>query len=363
MAAHDFSPELARYGLSADRLDELFEAADGRVLGRIIRVERGESDVVTEAGPVRAVSDSLRAQSDLAPVTGDWVHLVDDPEVGWRIDEIVERQRTLSRRDPGEQNIEQVLVANVDRVLITQALDRPLRPGRIERFLVLAWDSGAEPAVLLTKSDVADADEVAEVRAVVEALAPGIEVVALSAVEGADRDDGIAEQLRRLVPAGVTAVLVGESGAGKSTLVNRLLGHEAQATGDVRDADGAGRHTTITRDLIPLPDAGLIIDTPGIRAVGIWDAEDALRRVFGDVIELAGGCRFNDCQHGVEPGCAVQAAVEASQLDARRLGRFVGMRAELIEQAEREAERARRADSGRRRRGGGKGGGRKKRRR
>ena len=128
-----------------------------------------------------------------------------------------------------------------------------------------------------------------------------------------------------------------------------MLGREEQATGEVRDTDGAGRHTTITRDLIDLPHAGLIIDTPGIRAVGIWDAEDALRRVFGDIIALASDCRFNDCQHGVEPGCAVQAAVAEGALDHRRLERFVGMRAELVEQAEREAERARRADAGPRR--------------
>ncbi len=339
---------LSRYGQPPD---EPSGAAPGR-LARITRVERGECDVVTEDGPLRVVSDSLRAQSDMAPVTGDWAWLVDDPEVGWRVDQILPRKQVLSRRDPSEEVVEQVLVANVDRVFITAAVDRQLKPGRIERFLVLSWDSGAVPTVVLTKIDLASADELEETRAIISALAPGIDIVNTSAESG----EGV-EAIRERLPEGSTGVLVGESGAGKSTLVNALLGDDVQEIAEVRASDAAGRHTTITRDLLLVPGGGVLIDTPGIRAVGIWDAEDALLRVFGDIIDRADDCRFNDCEHDREPGCAVTAAVASGEVDPLRLSRYRLMKAELDEQAERQVERERRKDA-RGQRGGGRSGGR-----
>ncbi|MGI9601333.1 MAG: ribosome small subunit-dependent GTPase A [Acidimicrobiales bacterium] len=312
--------------------------------GRLVRVERGECDAVTVVGPERVVSDSLRSQDELAPVTGDWVAVVDDADVGPSIATVLPRRRMLVRRDPSEEVVEQPLVANIDAVGVVHGLDRPLSPGRIERFLVLAWDSGAVPLIVLTKADEVHIEHAHEVAATVAAVAPDIEILTTRADEPASAD-----ALLTYAPPGNTLVLIGESGTGKSTLVNLLIGEERQATTEVRDVDAAGRHTTVTRDLVALPQGGMIIDTPGVRAVGVWDADDALARVFGDVIELANQCRFGDCAHGPEPGCAVQDAVASGALDERRLERYRLMVAELEQQAERSRQRERRS-GGRRRR-------------
>ena len=311
--------------------------------GRIVRVERGESDVATSHGIVRAQSDSQRSQSALAPVTGDWVTVAPAGD-GWVIDTILDRRTLLARSDPGERGEEQPLAANVDVVFLVHGFDRPFRAGKLERFLVLAWNSGARPVVLLTKADLGSDDVIDALIGIVGAVAPGVEVVVTSVPElrGLDR-------LRELVGPGVTGALLGESGSGKSTLVNALFGEEAQQTSEVRTGDRKGRHTTITRDLLPLPGGGLVIDTPGVRAVGLWDAEDALVRVFGDINEAATHCRFGDCAHDAEPDCAVRAQVDAGAIDARRLERFRAMVAELAELENRRVERER-SSGGRRRR-------------
>lgn len=313
---------------------------DGRV-GRVVRVERGECDVATERGEERVLSDSQRSQDEVAPATGDWVMVADDPELGPVIGQVLERTSTLARRDPSEEIVEQVLAANVDTVVLVHGLDRPLRPGRLERFLVLVWESGAEPVVVLTKSDLAD--DAVEVAAIVRAVAVDVPVVELSAETGAGLD-----ALDRWLVPGRTVALMGESGAGKSTLVNALVGHEVQATGEVRDVDAKGRHTTVTRDLVVVPGRGMLIDMPGIRAVGLWSGDDALHRVFGDIEELAADCRFGDCAHDHEPGCAVRAAIEAGEIDHRRLDRYRAMAAELAAAEQSRTERLRRSGSGRR---------------
>jgi len=317
--------------------------SDGR-LGRIVRVDRGECDVVTAEGRIRAFSDSQRAQGLVAPATGDWVVAVDDPELGPIIGRILDRTNTVSRRDPSEAEIEQVLVANVDLVLIVHGLDRPLPPGRLERFLVVGWDSGAEVAVVLTKADRDEAVAV-EVAAVVRALAPEVRVLTVGM--GSDGHEGLPD-VAALLGRGRTVALLGESGAGKSTLVNALIGEELLATGEVRSSDSRGRHTTVSRELIRRPAGGLLIDTPGIRAVGIWDAEESLARVFGDLEERAADCRFSDCSHLSEPDCAVQAEVAAGRVDVRRVVRYRALRDELATQREREVVRSRKAARGRR---------------
>lgn len=269
-------------------------------------------------------------------MTGDWVTVVDDEDGSPVIESVLERRSLLARRDPGEKGEEQPLSANVDVVFLVHGFDRPFRAGKLERFLVLAWNSGATPRVLLTKADLADTDEIDELIATVAAVAPDVEVVVTSIVDGRGLD-----RVGEIVGPGVTGALLGESGSGKSSLVNELIGDEAQATGHVRAGDAKGRHTTITRDLLVVPGGGMLIDTPGIRAVGLWDAEDALLRVFGDITETAASCRFGDCAHGAEPGCAVRAALDDGTIDPRRFERFQAMRAELAELEERRIERER----------------------
>ncbi|MED6328182.1 MAG: ribosome small subunit-dependent GTPase A [Actinomycetota bacterium] len=321
---------------------------DGR-LGRIVRVDRGEVDVMVDEGRIRVLSDSQRAQDLVAPATGDWVVVADDPDLGAVVGRVLDRSNTVSRRDPSETVVEQVLVANVDRVLIVHGLDRPLPPGRLERFLVVAWDSGAEVAVVLTKAD-RESVAASEVVAVVRALAPDVpvHVVGLAPESGDNPGQrvGLAD-LESLMEPGRTVALLGESGAGKSTLVNALVGGEVLATGEVRTSDAKGRHTTVSRELVLRPGGGLLVDTPGIRAVGIWDAEESLARVFGDLEERSARCKFADCAHHTEPNCAVLAEVEAGRVDHRRVDRYRALQAELADQREREAERGRRSSRGR----------------
>jgi ribosome biogenesis GTPase len=209
-----------------------------------------------------------------------------------------------------------VLAANVDTVAIAVSLAVAVDLGRTERLLALAWESGARPVVVLTQSDAASGpDAAADALERVAAAAPGVDVVACSAATGEGVD------VVRAVLTG-TVVLVGPSGAGKSTLGNALLGAEVLATGAVRAGDGKGRHTTVRRELLPLPGGGVLIDTPGLRGVGLFEASTGLERAFADVEELAAGCRFGDCAHDAEPGCAVLAAVEGGVLPRRRLDSY-----------------------------------------
>lgn len=336
-------PRLAAYGWT-DQVARRYAAVDaeGRVPGRIVRVDRGECDVVTEDGVVRAASDSVRAQEEVAPATGDWVALRDEPGIGWVVDAVVPRLRTIVRRDPGEEVAEQVLVANVDAVFIVHGLDRPLPPGRLERFLVLAEDSGADTTIVLTKSSLAE--DLEDTLATVTAVAPGVPVVVVDSLEGV----GL-EPLERILDGGATVALLGASGAGKSSLVNALVGEEVQETAEVRERDARGRHTTVARELVARPGGGLLIDTPGVRAIGIWDAQEAVDRVFGDIDALAADCRFGDCRHRSEPGCAVRAAVEEGRLDARRVQRYRALKEELLDQQRRQQQRERKMAERRRR--------------
>jgi len=346
--------ELVHFGWDAGWADSFDVVGLDGEPGRISRVERGESDVVTENAVIRAQSDSQRSQSTMAPVTGDWV-VVSEVEGVWTIDEILPRRTELVRRDPGEREEQQPLSANVDVVFLVHGFDRPFRAGKLERFLVLAWNAGATPVVVLTKADLSTETEQAELVGIVGAVAPGVEVVVSSIESKAGLD-----RVHELLMPNRSGTLLGESGAGKSSLVNALLSTEAQETQPVRSGDAKGRHTTITRDMLRIPGGGVLIDTPGIRAVGLWDAEDALQRVFSDITETAGACRFNDCAHGAEPGCAVAAAVEAQEIDPRRLDRYREMAEELAETEERLVERERANKGGRNKKKKGGRGGRKR---
>lgn len=310
--------------------------------GRISRVERGECDVLIEGDQVRAQSDSQRSQSNTAPVTGDWVTVIESDGI-WAIEAVLERRTVLVRRDPGEREEQQPLSANVDVVFLVHGFDRPLRAGKLERFLVLAWNAGATPVVVLTKADLASVEDRDELLGVLGAVAPDVEVVVSSIESG----EGL-HRVANLIAPNRTGTLLGESGAGKSSLVNALLNSEVQETAEVRRSDAKGRHTTITRDLLVLDGGGILIDTPGIRAVGLWDAQDALERVFADILERAQACKFRDCAHDREPGCAVQSAVYDGEVDPRRLDRFRAMAGELAESEQRLVERERSSKPNRR---------------
>jgi ribosome biogenesis GTPase len=315
---------LADIGLDDARRAE-FEALDDAatvVLGRVGRVDRGEVVVLTEDDDLRVLSDSQRAQAVVAPVTGDWVTVRDDDELGLVVEHVLERRTSIVRRDPAEQITDQVLVANVDRVAVVHGLDLPANEARIERFLVLAIDSGADPLIILTKQDLAnEQDEMAWL----DEIAP---VIRTSIIDGSGVSD-----LGEYIADGETLVFIGPSGVGKSSLVNALIGEEIAETADVRESDRRGRHTTTVRELIELPGGGVVIDTPGIRAIGLWAADVALDEVFADIAELAVDCRFRDCTHRSEPGCAVTSAVESGDINSMRLSRYQLLWQELAEQA------------------------------
>ena len=321
--------DLLDYGATKD----LLPYSDA--LGRIIRVDRGECDVVSKNGIVRAVSDSNRSQRVVAPVTGDWVKLANIPEIGTVIEEVLPRKNKLSRRDPSDERLEQVLVSNLDLVIIVHGIDRPLPPGRIERLLTLAWSSQSQVIVVLTK--VRERDELLEeTMRIIKAIAP--EVATLT-VDSANTSDSGLEEIKQMLKQGYTAALIGESGAGKSSLANALLGGEILETGEVRSGDKRGRHTTVTREMLLCPDGGLLVDTPGLRSVGIWDAKDSLEKVFADLEKRSKDCRFSDCMHDSEPDCAVIEDVLRGVVDERRLTRYKALLKELSDQQTKTAKR------------------------
>jgi ribosome biogenesis GTPase len=250
---------------------------------------------------------------------GDWVVLRDDAEV---IVKVLERRTKLSRKQPEREIREQVLAANIDVLFIVSGLDRDYNERRIERFLVMARESGARPVVLLNKSDLADelGLDLADVVARTARLSLGVQVLPLSAIS----DHGL-DALPALLALGETAALIGSSGVGKSTILNRLLGDERQRTTAVRAGDSRGRHTTTTRELFVMPGGWLLMDLPGLREVQLWATTEDLTDSFEDIQELAGACRFRDCAHAGEPGCAVEAA----GLEPGRLANYLKMQREL----------------------------------
>ncbi|MGI8684379.1 MAG: ribosome small subunit-dependent GTPase A [Acidimicrobiales bacterium] len=325
-----------------DRVAALFAGLDvpGAVPGRVSRIDRGSCMVVTDDGLVRASPyGAVARQAGLvgAPATGDWVAVAQDQgdEIG--VVAILPRWSAISRKDPDERvTAEQVLAANLDVVAVVCALDRPVGQNRVERMLAAAWESGASPVVVLTKADVAP--DVGRAVAEAVAAAGGVTVVVTSTVAGS----GI-EEMRALLRPSRTLALLGPSGAGKSSLVNRLVGDDVQSTGAVREGDARGRHTTTARQLVPVPGGGVLLDTPGLRSLPLWDADSGVAATFDDVEEAAAGCRFRDCRHEQEPGCSVRAAVVDGRLDARRVDSYHKLQRELDALEVRQDEQARRA--------------------
>ncbi len=254
------------------------------------------------------------------------------------IEEICPRTTSLVRKDPTDRVLPQVLAANFDRVLIVQPCDG-VNLKRLERELVLAHETGAKVTVILTKSDLVTEDECEQTRKRVQALTgTSVDVFTLS------RNDNVSlERVRALLEAGTTSVMIGRSGAGKSTLVNALLGTDLRATSEVRSRDGRGRHKTVSREIMQIPKVngcggGKIVDMPGVRGLGLWDAEEGIGAAFSDIERLAENCKFRDCKHQNEPGCAVLAAVEDGTLDPERLRSYVDLQTELAKNTQRRVQ-------------------------
>ena len=296
--------------------------------GRIVRHDRAAPLVATSLGLVH-----LPARRNVGALTvGDWV-VVEDGEV---IVDILDRSSLLRRRDPGAD--EQLLAANVDVVAMVFGSDRPLKAGRLFRTRTQIWDAGAVPLVVLTKTDLVEDDiGIEALIGRVHEIDPLLDVVAVSCVTGAGLD-----ALRHHV-GGRTLALVGESGAGKSTLVNALVGGEVASVSAVRATDHRGRHTTTSRELHPLPGGGVLVDTPGLREVGLWTDESAVDSVFPEIEEHALACRYRDCTHGSEPGCAVQAAVAGGHVSAERFAAWESLRKEAAAAALRADKHGQRA--------------------
>lgn len=313
--------------------------AYGNVPGRVMREEREMYLVMTQYGELQAqVAGRLRhaalGRADF-PTVGDFVALVCRPAEGSAtIHGVLPRKSCISRKIAGAQTDEQLLAANVDTVFLVSGLDGDYNPRRIERYVAAAWESGARPVIILNKADLCDDPEsrVAEV----ESVAPGVAVHAVSAVDGLGMD-----ALRAYLLPGQTIVFLGSSGVGKSTLTNALAGEDVQDTGPLRRGDGHGRHTTTARQLIPIAGGALLIDTPGLRAITLWGEEGDLSDTFDDIEQVIARCRFSDCQHRAEPGCAVREALSQGTLDPGRLENYRKLQRELRHLEGRQSQRAR----------------------
>lgn len=319
----------------ADRLTELGEQPGET--GRVVGQDRARWSLQTGTGLVVARLSS-GARIDPYPVVGDWViaehgPLPADP---WSIVRTLPRRSRFSRGTPLTGAAEQILAANIDTVWIVHGLDAPLHPRRIERFLALAWQSGAIPEIILTKADLAEdlPATIGEVRQ----IAIGVEIRVTSVTDAAS-----VQALRDTLSPGRTVALLGPSGAGKSTLVNCLSACERVRTGEVRVSDRKGRHTTTRREIFRIDGGALLLDTPGLRELRVWDLEEGLQQAFPDVDELAQRCRYRDCRHESEPDCAVLAAVEASRLDPERLASYRKLQREAAFRARQSDPRARAA--------------------
>lgn len=296
---------------------------------RVRRLDRGWSTLVNSSG------EEVRVRNIGADVAvGDWVTVDTLVE---RVESVAARRSALVRRASfeGARAVSHVVAANIDVVFLLHAAPAGVNPRRLERELVLAYDSGAQPVVLLTKSDAVDQSEIDHQIDVVKSVAPGLAVHAVSSLRN--------ETLEALAPyRGFTVALLGASGVGKSTLVNALVGRSVQRTGEVREGDQRGRHTTVAAELVDLPAGGWLIDTPGLRAVSLWTSGHGIERAFADIFELSESCRFRDCKHDDEPECAVRAAIEDGRVTRERLVAMERLIAEeaAVEDEQRERERA-----------------------
>ena len=311
------------WGWSEDWADRLLSLDDELACpARVSSQERTLWTIQTEHGP-RQARIPVAGFPDGLPAVGDWVVTVpgNAPSELWLIRDILPRRSKFSRQAAGQRTEEQIVAANVDRVWLVHGLDIELNPRRLERYLAVAWESGAQPEIVLSKADIAIALDKA--RGVAAELAFGVPIWIVNIV-----DPSGCQELADSLIAGTTIALLGPSGVGKSSLVNRLAGIEVLETGEVRSGDKKGRHTTSRRELVRFEGGALLLDTPGMRELQLWEVETGLAGAFPEIEGLAGGCRFRDCRHQSEPGCAVLAAVDSESVSRARLDSYRKLQAE-----------------------------------
>ena len=321
------------YDLTALGWSEFFERTfqvyreRGQSAGRVVLEERGAYRLYTENGELTArIRGKLRFDSESAadfPAVGDWVSFATRERDGLaQIHAVLPRRSKFSRKAAGSNSEEQVVAANIDTVFLVQGLDHDFNLRRLERYLVAAYESNAAPVVILSKADICE--DVEQKLSAAESVAPGTPVHAISPVTGF----GL-EALDQYIQPGVTVAFLGSSGVGKSTLINRIVGEEVQKTAEVREHDSRGRHTTTHRELLVLNTGGLLIDTPGMRELQLWDAGGSLGDAFSDVESISASCYFTNCRHKNEPGCAVKEALADGSLDAARYESYEKLEREL----------------------------------
>ncbi|SIR18026.1 ribosome small subunit-dependent GTPase A [Halanaerobium kushneri] len=313
-------------GWNQDFEDKLAQTKkrDDFQIARVAIEYKGMYKLYTEAGEVLAEVKGKMRYNNNFPAVGDWV-VIDLQDNGARaiIHDILPRKSKFSRKVAGDDTKEQIVAANIDTIFIVTSLNQDFNLRRLERYLTIAWDSGAKPVIVLSKADLCEDPEAKKVE--VETVAFGVPIHIVSSLSG----EGLNE-LEEYLETGYTAALLGSSGVGKSTIINQLMGSEKMEVNEIRVSDGRGKHTTTHRELIVLETGGIVIDTPGMREIQLWDGSEGIKESFEDIEALAQRCKFNDCQHDSEPGCAVKKAIEEGELTEERLESYRKLERELL---------------------------------
>jgi ribosome biogenesis GTPase / thiamine phosphate phosphatase len=326
---HKYS--LEQLGWNSNLNNQLTSSSNTKddLIGRIISINHSIYTVISEQAELLTTLDgklqfALKQSKLEMPAVGDWVIIKNSDQQSPLITNVLNRFSSLHRSSCGKKTDKQVIAANIDYIFIVSGLDQDFNIRRLERYVTMAWESGAQPVLLLNKSDIIDKEQLLDIQYQVECIAPGVTVHMISAL----KNNGI-DQLTQYLQTGKTIVLIGSSGCGKSTLVNQLSGKNLQKTNAIRESDGRGRHTTVRRDLFILKNGGIIIDNPGLREIQLYAEQDALDMTFADIEGFTDNCKFKDCSHQSEPGCAVQQALLDGELKPDRYASYLKLQKEL----------------------------------